>query len=386
MYSKRHCRQSAARKQIIPSAREDATIGIDVHCQTVRFDQSTLESTHSEQADEAVPNSTEGTDREIPSQGFERISKQPLVESLQTDKKPRPCNPIPFVKSSQMQRNKFLRTWEENIENTEESIEKIEESIEKTEESINKIENSSKTEETLDNDESAKFKETESSKEIVELESKFEDDDTESIFDVVRSETPDISGDRKADEKNDNLKCSQRTNTPPSVLSDRMTRAKDLLKEPATSVYQSTEEFSNDGIPGIPGDTAKTDANYYLPAMRENGWDSDVEMSMTPNLREDNTALGDQERLNNRHFVDEVETNDSLPYYMTGFPNPLGENRCWLNATLHAMFALPLIDHLESLGPEALRSFSELTKTFMALRLFWSKGRDLKQRTYQTIK
>lgn len=70
------------------------------------------------------------------------------------------------------------------------------------------------------------------------------------------------------------------------------------------------------------------------------------------------------------------------PYYMIGFPNPPGENRCWLNATLHVLFALPLVDKLASIY---IQSCSKLTKTLVAMQVFWKQGSDEKLKTYQTI-
>ncbi|XP_011311270.1 uncharacterized protein [Fopius arisanus] len=70
------------------------------------------------------------------------------------------------------------------------------------------------------------------------------------------------------------------------------------------------------------------------------------------------------------------------PYYMTGFPNPPAENRCWLNATLQTIFALPLLDHLGNLD---MTKCSKLTKTLMAIQLFWKKGPADKDMTYQTV-
>lgn len=74
---------------------------------------------------------------------------------------------------------------------------------------------------------------------------------------------------------------------------------------------------------------------------------------------------------------------EEVPYYMTGFPNPPGENRCWLNATLHILFILPLIDHL---GDFVVTQCSKLTKTLIALQVFWKQCPGEKTKTYQTIK
>ncbi|XP_063972085.1 uncharacterized protein LOC135159919 [Diachasmimorpha longicaudata] len=70
------------------------------------------------------------------------------------------------------------------------------------------------------------------------------------------------------------------------------------------------------------------------------------------------------------------------PFYMTGFPNPPAENRCWLNATLQIIFALPLVDPLGRLD---MTRCSMLTKTLMAIQLFWRKGAADREKTYQTV-
>lgn len=74
--------------------------------------------------------------------------------------------------------------------------------------------------------------------------------------------------------------------------------------------------------------------------------------------------------------------NSEIPYYMIGFPNPPGENRCWLNATLHVLFALPLVDKLQSIY---IKNCSKLTKTLVAMQLFWKQGSSEKLKFYQTI-
>ncbi|XP_015108349.1 ubiquitin carboxyl-terminal hydrolase 8 [Diachasma alloeum] len=70
------------------------------------------------------------------------------------------------------------------------------------------------------------------------------------------------------------------------------------------------------------------------------------------------------------------------PFYMTGFPNPPAENRCWLNATLQTIFALPLVDPLGRLD---MTRCSMLTKTLMAIQLFWRRGAADREKTYQTV-
>ena len=63
--------------------------------------------------------------------------------------------------------------------------------------------------------------------------------------------------------------------------------------------------------------------------------------------------------------------NKDEPYYSMGFPNPPGENRCWLNATLHALFALPLLNKLDSFE---FTECSKLINTLVDLQINWIKG------------
>lgn len=79
-------------------------------------------------------------------------------------------------------------------------------------------------------------------------------------------------------------------------------------------------------------------------------------------------------------LYDEIHPDE--PYYMTGFPNPPAENRCWLNATLQTIFALPLIEHLSRVGIERC---SILTRTLVALQVFWKGGSSNRAKMYQTV-
>ena len=71
------------------------------------------------------------------------------------------------------------------------------------------------------------------------------------------------------------------------------------------------------------------------------------------------------------------------PYYALGFPNPPGENRCWVNATLHALFALPYINRLDSLK---LPECSQLIKTLVSVQSLWKKGAEEKHKVHQMLK
>jgi hypothetical protein len=63
--------------------------------------------------------------------------------------------------------------------------------------------------------------------------------------------------------------------------------------------------------------------------------------------------------------------NKDKPYYATGFPNPPGENRCWTNATLQALFTLPVINKLDTLH---IPNDSKLITSLINIQTFWHKG------------
>ncbi|XP_058791576.1 uncharacterized protein LOC131664469 [Phymastichus coffea] len=68
------------------------------------------------------------------------------------------------------------------------------------------------------------------------------------------------------------------------------------------------------------------------------------------------------------------------PHYTTGFPNPAGENRCWTNATLQALFALPILDKLDSLY---FSECSKLMSSLINIQKLWRKG--ITNRTFDNV-
>lgn len=77
-----------------------------------------------------------------------------------------------------------------------------------------------------------------------------------------------------------------------------------------------------------------------------------------------------------------------MSYLMLGFPNPPGENRCWLNASLHSLFAtlfsLPVADDMQQLLQ--MEKCSKITLMLGDLHKLWRKGGSEKTRIYNTIK
>ncbi|XP_043270449.1 uncharacterized protein [Venturia canescens] len=308
VFTKTQCRPSPARKKIIKSIGEDATIGIDVHCQTVRFDQTPL----------IVPLFVEAKSKD----DFETSS---LFTSKETS---RPVCKVPFLKSAHMhERNKISQKLDEN---------KIESFY---------VDENSQTEDERDND--------------IE----------EELFDGKPAKLENPSTDKKESSP---------------VLSSRMSKALKFLQTKKKNACQNEEDFLNPGIPGIRGEDIPRNNEVTFPAvMEDNGWDSDAEISKLRDLQEPVSTIDTASKIDNdSFFVDPIDKNE--PYYMVGLPNPPGENRCWLNATLHALFSVPLTDHIDQYERQQWRGVSHLTKTFMALKLFWTKGK--KQNFYQTIK
>ncbi|XP_024944304.1 uncharacterized protein LOC107271365 isoform X2 [Cephus cinctus] len=133
----------------------------------------------------------------------------------------------------------------------------------------------------------------------------------------------------------------------------------------------------------------------YVPKVFENEFSEEIEqhpwsMSESEN-KEENWDQNDDVVLPKpcgSGFVSDdlfllTDSDLDIPYYMVGFPNPPGENRCWLNATLHALFALPLLENMKNIN---LDDSSQLIKTLIAMQIFWKKGTSEKQKTYQTVK
>lgn len=317
--TKRRCRPSPARKKIIQSIGDDATIGIDVHCQTVRFDQTPL------------------IDPLFVEKKSEHDSEVALLFAAQEAS--RPVHPVPFVKSATMQ------------ERVEVSRELDENKIESfgTEGNVKNHENSEKTGE-------------------------------EKIFYSERIE----SENNLAEKKQFALSALGLAAKSPG-LSSRMSNAVKFLQTKKNYGCQNEEDYLNPGIPGIRGDDVPRKNETNFPAiMEDNGWDSDAEISKLSDLQESVATIDSSDRIENDGFFNDPIVRDDEPYYMVGLPNPPGENRCWLNATLHALFSVPLIDHIDPYERQQWRDCSRLTKTFLALKLFWSQGK--KEHFYQYVK
>ncbi|XP_046752793.1 uncharacterized protein LOC124416021 [Diprion similis] len=118
-----------------------------------------------------------------------------------------------------------------------------------------------------------------------------------------------------------------------------------------------------------------------IPEEMFNPWDgNDLEESGP-------TLLGSIKQLEILKIPDDTllttETDLQEPYHLTGFPNPPGENRCWLNATLQALFAMPLLDTFHHYN---LQDCSKLTKYLISTKVHWMKGTSGREKAYQTVK
>ncbi|KAK0168104.1 hypothetical protein PV327_001937 [Microctonus hyperodae] len=137
----------------------------------------------------------------------------------------------------------------------------------------------------------------------------------------------------------------------------------------------------------------KTSENVSVPTISESN-----QLNTISNVSKDNIPCETSQPVHNNEVEpwitkDEEENWEKLiqpdnfytdaPYYMTGFPNPPGENRCWLNATLHTLFILPLIDYLDHVDSN---DCSRLTKTLVTIQQFWREGVAEKDKIYQIVK
>ena len=107
-------------------------------------------------------------------------------------------------------------------------------------------------------------------------------------------------------------------------------------------------------IPNTPRDSSEGCNKWYEV------WENDVNMQDVSS----SMSLSDQVYT----FDDDFEV--ERPYYVLGFPNLHGENRCWVNASVHALFALPLTNSLDSIN---LPNCSQLTKTLISIQSHWRK-------------
>lgn len=146
------------------------------------------------------------------------------------------------------------------------------------------------------------------------------------------------------------------------------------------SSNQKVEVIANPVMPNIQEictahnsfDTSEISEDMFTP------WNTnDIE----ENTLDSNRQLHTGETPNDEILMAEIDLQE--PYHMTGFPNPPGENRCWLNATLQALFAMPLLDTFHHYN---LQDCSKLTKYLITTKLHWMKGASGRDDAFQTVK
>ena len=85
------------------------------------------------------------------------------------------------------------------------------------------------------------------------------------------------------------------------------------------------------------------------------------------------SSVCDYEQFNVGISCDKFYSNNrDKPHYTTGFPNPPGENRCWTNATLQALFALPVVNKLDIFE---VPDCSKLMISLINIQSHWQKGK-----------
>ncbi|KAJ8682064.1 hypothetical protein QAD02_017856 [Eretmocerus hayati] len=134
----------------------------------------------------------------------------------------------------------------------------------------------------------------------------------------------------------------------------RLSKAADYLKEKESSSKKPmvTTSFSE-----------KFDNNLKISSDPDQNFDFDAKSDFSTN---------DYEPFNVGVLCDRFYGNSKeKPHYAHGFPNPPGENRCWSNATLQALFTLPVLDCLDSLETPQC---SKLMSALVDVQTCWRKG------------
>ncbi|KAG8041066.1 hypothetical protein G9C98_002054 [Cotesia typhae] len=176
-----------------------------------------------------------------------------------------------------------------------------------------------------------------------------------------------------------------------SVFGGKLANATKLLKDnnsSAMAIKQLPEE--NKGVTVNYDQAAAAVANVVDPYPHQNR-DQDQHFWSHYNQNRDQEEKKDERVINNwgenewSDFYTEFEPIQERPHYMSGFPNPPGENRCWLNATLHALFVLPLIENL-NVNDSVVGRLSKLTKLLVAMKVFWRDGYKKMEVMHQTVK
>ncbi|KAL7288753.1 hypothetical protein TKK_0016733 [Trichogramma kaykai] len=142
-----------------------------------------------------------------------------------------------------------------------------------------------------------------------------------------------------------------------------------LLPTNKQSQPQIVEEPFETKIEEIPTDNFITDEPEIeaITCLKSNGSIFDEEPENQPAL-----ALVQYDPfMNVGMFCDEFYIADDKPHYATGFPNPPGENRCWINSMLQVFFALPIMEELQHL--HALKK-SKLISLLFDIHTCWAKS------------
>ncbi|KAF7989216.1 hypothetical protein HCN44_007746 [Aphidius gifuensis] len=213
---------------------------------------------------------------------------------------------------------------------------------------------------------------------LSEIDEIFDDEEIPDSNDISEKEF--IILDENSNSSVDKKKKTGRTSQPVKFLKMSMSPKENDDKVDSENVTEKKEVIQNDDYGEmIADDTILSEKEFnQLPIFshRAENWDEDT----FPLDSHPTDFFADN--LYNPENSYKSSYSSEIPYYMIGFPNPPGENRCWLNATLHVLFALPLVDKLDSIY---IKNCSKLTKTLVAMQLFWKQGSSEKLKFYQTI-
>ncbi|XP_012268109.2 uncharacterized protein LOC105693037 [Athalia rosae] len=179
----------------------------------------------------------------------------------------------------------------------------------------------------------------------------------------------------------DTLKnSSQKSNNIPSIAN---TCAKPkLTSNVGLSLNPKVAVIANPSVPNLQ-EICKIHHNFDtsdMPQEMLSSWNGNRDEENVSSLMDSDKHI---DKLETPEYMLIAENDLQEPYHMSGFPNPPGENRCWLNATLQALFAMPLFNTFHRYD---LRNCSKLTQYLVLTKIHWMKGVTGRDKAYQTVK
>lgn len=190
----------------------------------------------------------------------------------------------------------------------------------------------------------------------------------EAMIEAAKKQVPDHNDDDSTSPMKSSSKCDANNNPNPKPRYS-------LRMESAVAHIKGLEKPST-------STPLKVTVNDKLPILRSTSRERIVDNNNQWSDEIFNTDNCMQSISSSIPFSD-IENDFDNSYYTMGFPNPPGENRCWVNATIHALFALPFTDSLDRLN---LSECTSLMKTLIHMQTLWRKGESEKHNIYCTLR